>query len=86
MTTRITISVPDTLAELIKLTATKEGLSVSGWVSQAIEHEAVRIARRQSVEEWEAGLGPIPAEDLAAMRAELAAAHDAMDHRELKAS
>ncbi|GAA1816150.1 hypothetical protein GCM10009682_41340 [Luedemannella flava] len=70
----MTITLPDDLADALAAEARSTGIPVSRLIASAAESELRRRIGRQVVREWEAEHGSFTPEELAAVRAELAAA------------
>jgi metal-responsive CopG/Arc/MetJ family transcriptional regulator len=71
---KVTISLPEELVEALGEAAREDGVPLSRLVASAAEGELRRRAGRHLVAEWQADHGAFTAEELAAARAEMAAA------------
>ncbi|WP_017624079.1 hypothetical protein [Nocardiopsis chromatogenes] len=71
---KITITLDDSLFEALAGAAEEEGIPLSSLVAGAVERELRLRAGRAVVREWEAENGAFTPEELAAARAEMAAA------------
>lgn len=63
-TDRLTVTVNSELAKELRRIAKNDGMSVSGWVSEAIEHRVRNYLLGKALDEWEAEAGPFPEDDL----------------------
>lgn len=59
---RLTITVDAELSKELRQIAKSEGTSVSGWVSEAIEHRVRNHLLGKALDAWEAETGPSPLE------------------------
>lgn len=73
-TRKITITVPEELADALVEIAEQEGVPVSRLITGAAEAELRRRGARKVLAEWQAEHGAFTPEELAAARAELASA------------
>ena len=71
---KVTVSLPEELVQALGAAAREEGIPLSRMVANAAEAELRRRAGRRVVEEWQAEHGAFTIEELAAARAEMAAA------------
>jgi post-segregation antitoxin (ccd killing protein) len=71
---KVTITLPEELVEALGLAAREDGVPLSRLVASAAESELRRRAGRQLVADWQAEHGAFTIEELAAARAEMAAA------------
>jgi hypothetical protein len=71
---KVTITLPEELVEALGSAAREDGVPLSRLVASAAESELRRRAGRQLVAEWQAEHGAFTLEELAAARAEMAAA------------
>ena len=62
---RLSITVEAELGQHLRRIAAEEGMSVSGWVSQAIETRVRNHLLGEALDEWEAEAGPFTAEEMA---------------------
>lgn len=74
-----TVTLPEELVEALAAAAREDGIPLSRLVANAAENELRRRADRQLMADWQAEHGAFSAEELAAGRAEMAAA-DAAAH------
>ncbi|MEU0843234.1 hypothetical protein ABZ370_27655 [Streptomyces sp. NPDC005962] len=73
-TKKVTITLDESLAEALAGAAEEEGIPLSRLVAGAAERELRLRAGRAVVQEWQAEHGAFTPEELAAARADLAAA------------
>jgi len=73
-TKKVTITLPEELAEAIGVAARQAGVPVSRLVASAAERELRLLAGRALIAEWQAEHGAFTPRELAAARAEMAAA------------
>lgn len=73
-TKKVTVTLPEELVEALGAAAREDGVAVSRLVASAAEWELRRRAGRRLVSDWQAEHGAFTAEELAAARAEMAAA------------
>ena len=73
-TKKVTVTLPVELVEALGLAAQEEGVPLSRLVASAAERELRRRVGRRMVADWQAEHGAFTAEELAAARAEMAAA------------
>lgn len=73
-TKKVTVTLPQELADALGAAALEEGIPLSRLVANAGEWEVRRRAGRQLLVEWQAEHGAFTAGELAAARAEMAAA------------
>ena len=71
---KVTVTLPDELVEALGLAAREDGGPLSRLVANAAESELRRRAGRKLVADWQAEHGAFTLEELAAARAEMAAA------------
>ena len=71
---QVTVTLPEELISALGAWSRRTGEPISRLVSQAVEQEIRRQAGLAAVEEWEAEHGAFTPEELAAARAEMAAA------------
>lgn len=71
---KITVTVPEELAETVSAVAEEAGIPLSRLVSSALERELRLRAGRAVITEWQAEHGSFTPAELAAARAEMAAA------------
>nr|MDT0662947.1 hypothetical protein [Micromonospora sp. DSM 115978] len=71
---KVTITLPDELVAALGVAAREDGVPLSRLLSNAAECELRRRAGRRLVADWQAEHGAFTAEELAAARAEMAAA------------
>jgi post-segregation antitoxin (ccd killing protein) len=71
---KVTITLPEELVEALGSAAQDDGIPLSRLVAVAAENELRRRAGRQLVADWQAEHGSFTIEELAAARAEMAAA------------
>ena len=71
---KVTITLPEELVEALGVAAREDGVPLSRLVASAAEGELRRRAGRQLVADWQAEHGAFAVEELAAARAERAAA------------
>ena len=71
---KVTFSLPEELVEALAAAAGADGVPLSRLVVSAVENELRRRAGRQLMAEWQAEHGAFSVEELAAARAEMAAA------------
>ena len=64
-TDRLTVTVNSELGKELRRIAKSDGMSVSGWVSVAIEHRVRNHLLGQPLDEWEAEAGPFTDQELA---------------------
>lgn len=73
-TKKVTITLDESLVKALAVAAEEEGIPLSRLVAGAAERELRLRAGRAVVQEWQAEHGAFTPEELAAARAELAAA------------
>jgi len=73
-TKKVTITLPEDLVEALGAAAREDGIPLSRLVASAAEWELRRRVGRKLVADWQAEHGAFTAEELAAARAEMAAA------------
>jgi hypothetical protein len=73
-TRKVTITLPTELVELIGVAATEDGVPVSRFVASALERDLRRRVARALIAEWQAEHGAFTPAEIAAARAEIAAA------------
>jgi hypothetical protein len=73
-TRKVTITLPDDLVDALGAAARADGVPLSRLIAGAAEHELRRRIGRQLVREWQDENGAFTPDELAAVRAELAAA------------
>lgn len=73
-TRKVTITIPEELLEAISEVAHEDGIPVSRVIASAAERELRLRAGRAVIEEWQTEHGRFTPEELAAARAEMAAA------------
>jgi metal-responsive CopG/Arc/MetJ family transcriptional regulator len=73
-TKKVTITLPEDLVEALDAAAREDGIPLSRLVASAAEWELRRRVGRKLVADWQAEHGAFTAEELAAARAEMAAA------------
>lgn len=73
-TRKVTITLDEDLAEAMSAVAREEGIPLSRLVATAAERELRLRIGRAVVAEWQTEHGPFTAEEIAAVKAELAAA------------
>ncbi|MFC5941986.1 YlcI/YnfO family protein [Micromonospora harpali] len=71
---KITVTLPEELVEALGAAASEDGVPLSRLVASAVESELRRRVGRRLVAEWQAEHGAFTVEELAAARAEMAAA------------
>ena len=71
---KVTITLDEDLLEALSAEAREEGMPLSRLVASAAEQELRRRIARRVLEEWEAEHGAFTPDELAAARAEIAAA------------
>ncbi|MCY1142352.1 hypothetical protein OWR29_30515 [Actinoplanes sp. Pm04-4] len=71
---KVTVTLPEELVEALGAAAHEDGVPLSRLVAHAAENELRRRLGRRLVAEWQAEHGAFTAEELAAARAEMAAA------------
>jgi metal-responsive CopG/Arc/MetJ family transcriptional regulator len=71
---KVTITLPEELVEALGAAAQEDGVPLSRLVAGAAENELRRRAGRQLLADWQAEHGSFTLEELAAARAEMAAA------------
>ncbi|MCJ7437379.1 MAG: hypothetical protein MUP97_06410 [Acidimicrobiia bacterium] len=67
--TKLTISLPEDLAETIRGEAEAEGTTVSGWVAQRARRSFLQSERKAALAEYQAEHGPITEEEREQVRA-----------------
>jgi post-segregation antitoxin (ccd killing protein) len=73
-TRKVTITLSEELAEALGVAAREDGVPLSRLVASAAERELRRRIGQQLIVEWQAEHGAFTADELAAARAEMAAA------------
>ncbi|MEU6482721.1 hypothetical protein [Streptomyces sp. NPDC046887] len=73
-TKKVTVTLDESLVEALADAAEQEGVPLSRLVAGAAERELRRRAGRAVVQEWQAERGAFTPDELAAARAEMAAA------------
>jgi len=73
-TKKVTVTLPEELVDALGAAARDEGIPLSRLVAGAAESELRRRVGRQLVTDWQAEHGAFTAEELAAAKAEMAAA------------
>jgi len=73
-TMKVTITLPEELVEALGVAAGEDGIPLSRLVASAVERELRRRIGQHLIEQWQAEHGAFTAEELAAARAEMAAA------------
>jgi len=73
-TKKVTVTLPEELVEALGAAARDEGVPLSRLVASAAESELRRRAGRQLMTDWQTEHGAFTAEELAAAKAEMAAA------------
>ncbi|MFF3853545.1 hypothetical protein [Micromonospora sp. NPDC002575] len=71
---KITVTLPEELVEALGAAASEDGVPLSRLVASAAESELRRRVGRRLVAEWQAEHGAFTVEEIAAARAEMAAA------------
>jgi post-segregation antitoxin (ccd killing protein) len=71
---KVTVTLPEELVEALGAVAREEGIPLSRLVASAAEGELRRRVGRRLVADWQAEHGAFSMEELAAARAEMAAA------------
>jgi hypothetical protein len=71
---KVTITLPEELVEALGVAAREDGVPLSRLVASAAESELRRRVGRQLIVDWQAQHGAFAVEELAAARAEMAAA------------
>ncbi|GAA2639977.1 hypothetical protein Adu01nite_75770 [Paractinoplanes durhamensis] len=71
---KVTVTLPEELVEALGAAAREDGVPLSRLVANAAESELRRRVGRHLVAEWQAEHGAFTGEELAAARAEMAAA------------
>lgn len=71
---KVTITLPEELVEALGSAAQRDGIPLSRLVATAAENELRRRSGRELVADWQAEHGAFTLEELAAARAEMAAA------------
>jgi len=71
---KVTITLPEELVEALGMAAREDGVPLSRLVASAAESELRRRVGRQLIADWQAEHGAFAVEELAAARAEMAAA------------
>ena len=67
--TKLTISLPEELAEVVRRAAEREGTSVSALIANELRRFNLRAERRTAIEEYEAEHGKITEEERESVRA-----------------
>jgi hypothetical protein len=75
---KVTVTLPEDLVEALGQAAREDGVPLSRLVAGAAEWELRRRVGRRLVADWQAEHGAFTAEELAAARAEMAAADAAV--------
>jgi len=73
-TKKVTVTLPEELVEALGAAAREDGIALSRLVASAAEWALRRRVGRQMVNDWQDEHGAFTAEELAAARAEMAAA------------
>ncbi|MEV4638440.1 hypothetical protein AB0J80_13920 [Actinoplanes sp. NPDC049548] len=73
-TKKVTVTLPEELVEALGVAALEDGIPLSRLVASAAERELRRRIGQRLVAEWQAEQGAFTAEELAAAKAEMAAA------------
>lgn len=73
-TKKFTVTLPEELVEALGTAAREDGVPLSRLVASAAESELRRRLGRQMIADWQAEHGAFGVEELAAARAEMAAA------------
>lgn len=73
-TKKVTVTLPQELVEALGVAAREDGVPLSRMVANAAEWELRRRVGRRLVADWQAEHGAFTAEELAAAKAEMAAA------------
>lgn len=73
-TRKVTITLSEELVEALGVAAREDGVALSRLVSGAVERELRRRVGQHLLAEWQAEHGAFTADELAAARAEMAAA------------
>jgi predicted transcriptional regulator len=73
-TRKITITIPDEIADALSEIAEQDGVPVSRLITGAAEAELRRRGARKVIADWQAEHGAFTPDELAAARAEMAAA------------
>jgi hypothetical protein len=73
-TKKVTVTLPEELVEALGVAAREDGIPLSRLVAGAAEWELRRRIGRHLIADWQAAHGAFTAEELAAARAEMAAA------------
>jgi hypothetical protein len=73
-TKKVTVTLPENLIEALAAAAQEDHVPLSRLVASAAESELRRRAGRRLIADWQAEHGAFTAEELAAARAEMAAA------------
>ncbi len=73
-TRKVTVTLPEELVEALGIAAREDGVPLSRLISSAAEWELRRRIGRQVIADWQSEHGAFTAEELAAARAEMAAA------------
>lgn len=71
---KVTVTLPEELVEALGAAAREDGVPLSRLVATAAESELRRRVGRQLVADWQAEHGAFTVEEIAAARAEMAAA------------
>ena len=71
---KVTVTLPEELVEALGAAAQRDGVPLSRLVANAAENELRRRLGRHVVAEWQSEHGAFTVEELAAARAEMAAA------------
>ena len=71
---KVTVTLPEELVEALGSAAREDGVPLSRLVASAVESELRRRVGRRLVADWQAEHGAFTIEELAAARAEMAAA------------
>ncbi|WP_229399245.1 ribbon-helix-helix domain-containing protein [Micromonospora okii] len=71
---KVTVTLPEELVEALGAAAREDGVPLSRLVANAAESELRRRVGRRLVAEWQAEHGAFTVEEIAAARAEMAAA------------
>lgn len=66
--TKLTISLPEDLAETIRAEAEAEGTTVSAWLAERARRSLLLAQRKAAVAEYESEFGPISDEEIEEVR------------------
>ncbi len=71
---KVTVTLPEELVEALSTAAREDGIPLSRLVASAAENELRRRVGRRLIADWQAEHGAFTVEEIAAARAEMAAA------------